>query len=132
MTATARKFSLNKILYDYRHVAFLVLIYAAEMTVWAVLNLKGLGDHNFVEWRIYLLWSVIIIVGSAAAYHGTENAVMIFAGALAPWLIAIIAIIVYGFIQMNFDFLSMNWFSLCGLASFCLQFVLIFMKEIFV
>ncbi|HDS4422412.1 TPA: hypothetical protein QHX13_003554 [Enterobacter cloacae] len=101
------------------------------MTVWAVLNLKGLGDHNFVEWRIYLLWSVIIIVGSAAAYHGTDNAVMIFAGALAPWLIAIFAIIVYGLIQMNFDFLSMNWFSLCGLTSFCLQFLLIIMNEIF-
>lgn len=132
MSSNRARHPLLNILKDYRHIFFLVLIYAVEMTVWAVLNLKGLGDHNFVEWRIYLLWSVIIIVGSAAAYHGTDNAVMIFAGALAPWLIAIFAIIVYGFIQMNFDFLSMNWFSLCGLASFCLQFLLIFMKEIFV
>ena len=121
-----------KILYEYRHVAFLVLIYAAEMTVWAVLNLKGLGDEDFSTWRIFLLVSVGIIAGSAGILDDPDDGWMVYAGALTPWLIAPFVVIVYGFIQMNFDFLSMNWFSLCGLASFCLQFLLIFMKEIFV
>lgn len=76
--------SLLKILYDYRHVVFLVLIYATEMTVWAILNLKGLGDEDFSTWRIFLLISVAIIASSAAAYGDTDKAWMMFAGALAP------------------------------------------------
>ena len=98
--------SLLKILYDYRHVVFLVLIYATEMTVWAILNLKGIGDDDFSTWRIFLLISVAIIASSAAAYGDTDKAWMMIAGALAPWLSASVSIIVYGFIQMNLHFLQ--------------------------
>nr|HDC4297840.1 hypothetical protein [Enterobacter hormaechei] len=62
-----------KILYEYRHVAFLVLIYAAEMTVWAVLNLKGLGDEDFSTWRIFLLVSVGVIAGSAGILDDPDD-----------------------------------------------------------
>ena len=124
--------SLLKILYDYRHVVFLVLIYATEMTVWAILNLKGIGDDDFSTWRIFLLISVAIIASSAAAYGDTDKAWMMFAGALAPWLSASVSIIVYGFIQMNLHFLSMDWFFTCVLCSFGLQVMLNVMREIFV
>lgn len=110
MSAIRTRSSLLKILYDYRLVVFLVLIYATEMTVWAVLNLKGFGDNDFVTWRIFLLASLFIIPGSAVAYHDTDKAWMMFAGALAPWLSALVSIIVYGFIQMNLHFLSLDWF----------------------
>ena len=123
---------LFKILYDYRHIVCLVLIYATEMTVWAVLNLKGIGDEVFSTWRIFLLVSVAIIACSAAAYYGTDKAWMMFAGALAPWLSAAVSIIVYGFIQMNLHFLSMEWFFACVLYSFILQGLVIFMRDIFV
>ena len=120
--------SLLKILYDYRHVVFLVLIYATEMTVWAILNLKGIGDDDFSTWRIFLLISVAIIASSAAAYGDTDKAWMMFAGALS----ASVSIIVYGFIQMNLHFLSMDWFFTCVLCSFGLQVMLNVMREIFV
>lgn len=121
MSAIRTRSSLLKILYDYRHVVFLVLIYATEMTVWAVLNLKGLGDEDFSTWRIFLLVSVAIIVCSTGITPNPDDGWMKYAGALAPWLIAPFVIIVYGFIQMNLQFLSMDWFFTCVLCSFSLQ-----------
>ncbi|CZY52737.1 hypothetical protein RJ218_003879 [Enterobacter hormaechei] len=118
-----------KILYEYRHVAFLVLIYAAEMTVWAVLNLKGLGDEDFSTWRIFLLVSVGVIAGSAGILDDPDDGWMVYAGALTPWLIAPFVVIVYGFIQMNLQFLSMEWFFTCVLLSFSLQFLVIFLNR---
>ncbi|MDV0787437.1 hypothetical protein VC623_22790 [Citrobacter amalonaticus] len=118
-----RQFSL-KILYDFRHLVILVLIYATEMTAWAVLNLKGLGDHDFTYWRMFLLVSVPVIVGSAGMFYKSDHAWMMYAGALAPWLCALSVIIVYGFIQMNLHFLSMDWFFSCVQISFGLQWLL--------
>lgn len=122
---------LLKVLYDFRHVVFLVLIYATEMTVWAVLNLKGLGDQNFVNWRICLLVSMVIIVLSGCSYYDSDEAALTFAGAIAPWLIAPVVITVYGFIQMNLHFLSIDWFFICVLASFFMQFMLALMSRAF-
>lgn len=129
MSAIRARSALLKILYDHRHVFFLVLIYAAEMTVWAALNLKGLGDDDFSTWRICLLVSVGIIAGSAGIIDDPDDKWMMYAGALTPWLIAPFVIIVYGFIQMNLQFLSMEWFFTCVLLSFSLQFMLIFLNR---
>lgn len=128
-SAIRARSSLLKILYAYRHVAFLVLIYAAEMTVWAVLNLKGLGDDDFSTWRIFLLVSVAIIAGSAGIIDDPDDRWMMCAGALTPWLIAPFVVIVYGFLQMNLQFLSMEWFYTCVLLSFSLQFVVILINR---
>ncbi|HHE8494906.1 hypothetical protein [Enterobacter sp. SLBN-59] len=125
MSAIRTRSSLLKILYDYRHVVFLVLIYATEMTVWAVLNLKGLGDKDFSTWRIFLIVSVFIIMGSARVYYGSDEPWMMFVGALAPWIISPVVIIVAGFIQMNLDFLTIDWFYFCVLTSFAMQFIVI-------
>lgn len=125
MSANTARNPLLKILYDNRHVVFLVLIYATEMTVWAVLNLKGLGDKDFSTWRIYLLVSFGIIAGSAAIIDDPDDGFMMYVGALTPWLIAPFVVVVYGFIQMNLQFLSMQWFYTCVLLSFSLQFVVI-------
>ncbi|EDV0839738.1 hypothetical protein OY10_004610 [Salmonella enterica subsp. enterica serovar Havana] len=129
MSAIRARSLLLKILYDHRHVVFLVLIYAAEMTVWAVLNLKGLGDADFSTWRIFLLVSVGIIAGSAGILGDRDDEWMVYAGALTPWLIAPFVVIVYGFIQMNLQFLSMEWFYTCVLLSFSMQFMLIFITR---
>ncbi|NIG46361.1 hypothetical protein F3J31_21430 [Enterobacter sp. Acro-832] len=129
MSANMARNPFLKILYEYRHVAFLVLIYAAEMTVWAVLNLKGLGDEDFSTWRIFLLVSVGVIAGSAGILDDPDDGWMVYAGALTPWLIAPFVVIVYGFIQMNLQFLSMEWFFTCVLLSFSLQFLVIFLNR---
>lgn len=125
MSAIRTRSSLLKILYDYRHVVFLAFIYTTEMTVWAILNLRGLGDDDFSTWRIFLLISVGIIAGSAGILGDHDDGWMVYGGALTPWLIVPFVIIVYGFIQMNLQFLSMEWFYTCVLLSFSLQFVLI-------
>ncbi|EQA1667095.1 TPA: hypothetical protein N0X68_004379 [Enterobacter roggenkampii] len=129
MSSNLARHPLLKILNDYRHIVFLVLIYAAEMTVWAVLNLKGLGDEDFSTWRIFLLVSVGVIAGSAGILDDPDDGWMVYAGALMPWLIAPFVIIVYGFIQMNLQFLSMEWFFTCVLLSFSLQFMIIFLNR---
>ncbi|HCH0659649.1 TPA: hypothetical protein NKO55_004265 [Enterobacter asburiae] len=129
MFSNLARHPLLKILKDYRHIVFLVLIYAVEMTVWAVLNLKGLGDEDFSTWRIFLLVSVGVIAGSAGILDDPDDGWMVYAGALTPWLIAPFVVIVYGFIQMNFQFLSMEWFFTCVLLSFSLQFMLIFLNR---
>ena len=125
MSSNLARHPLLKILNDYRHIVFLVLIYAAEMTVWAVLNLKGLGDEDFSTWRIFLLVSVGVIAGSAGILDDPDDGWMVYAGALTPWLIAPFVVIVYGFIRMNLQFLSMEWFFTCVLLSFSLQFLVI-------
>lgn len=125
MSSNLARHPLLKILNDYWHIVFLVLIYAAEMTVWAVLNLKGLGDEDFSTWRIFLLVSVGVIAGSAGILDDPDDGWMVYAGALTPWLIAPFVVIVYGFIQMNLQFLSMEWFFTCVLLSFSLQFLVI-------
>ncbi|WP_431638373.1 hypothetical protein [Enterobacter mori] len=129
MSSNLARHPLLKILNDYRHIVFLVLIYAAQMTVWAVLNLKGLGDEDFSTWRIFLLVSVGVIAGSAGILDDPDDGWMVYAGALMPWLIAPFVIIVYGFIQMNLQFLSMEWFFTCVLLSFSLQFMIIFLNR---
>ncbi|HFK5727420.1 TPA: hypothetical protein ACG0DT_004239 [Enterobacter asburiae] len=129
MSSNLARHPLLKILKDYRHIVFLVLIYAVEMTVWAVLNLKGLGDEDFSAWRIFLLVSVGVIAGSAGILDDPDDGWMVYAGALTPWLIAPFVVIVYGFIQMNLQFLSMEWFFTCVLLSFSLQFLVIFLNR---
>lgn len=129
MSSNLARHPLLKILNDYRHIVFLVLIYAAEMTVWAVLNLKGLGDEDFSTWRIFLLVSVGIIAGSAGILDDPDDGWMVYAGALTPWLIVPFVVIIYGFIQMNLQFLSMEWFFTCVLLSFSLQFMVIFLNR---
>lgn len=129
MSSNLARHPLLKILNDYRHIVFLVLIYAAEMTVWAVLNLKGLGDEDFSTWRIFLLVSVGVIAGSAGILDDPDDGWMVYAGALTPWLIAPFVVIVNGFIQMNLQFLSMEWFFTCVLLSFSLQFLVIFLNR---
>lgn len=129
MSAIWARSALLKIMYDHRHVFFLVLIYVAEMTVWAALNLKGLGDDDFSTWRIFLLVSVGIIAGSAGIIDDPDDKWMMYAGALTPWLIAPFVIIVYGFMQMNLHFLSIEWFYTCVLLSFSLQFVVLLINR---
>lgn len=115
-----------KTLYDFRHLAILVLIFATEMTVWAVLNQKELGDKDFVAWRIWLLASVVITLLSGIFFYDLKAMEWVYAGALAPWLIAAASIIVFGFIQMNLHFLSIEWFFTCVLFSFILQVISVF------
>lgn len=120
MTATARKFSLKKFLYDYRHTLIPALVFTIELTVWAVLNLKGQGDKGWFYWRVFLLVSVLLVGFSVYAFKKAEQWFLMF-GSVIPWVGMLVAAIIYGFIQMNLSFLTLNLFYAGVLGSAFLQ-----------
>lgn len=123
MTATARKFSLNKILYHYRHVAIPLLVYSCELTVWAVLNRNGIGDYGWLHWRIALLVCLFLLVITSGIYSRNDIGDAAF-GVIAPWLVMLLVIIVYGFIRMSLDFVTIDMFFFGVFLSGALQFLL--------
>jgi hypothetical protein len=123
MTTTARKFSLKKILYDYRHVAIPLLVYSCELTIWAVLNRNGIGDYDWQHWRIALLVCLFLLVITLGIYSRNDIGDAAF-GVIAPWLVMLLVIIVYGFIRMSLDFVTIDMFFFGVFLSGALQFLL--------
>lgn len=123
MTTTARKFSLKKILYDYRHVAIPLLVYSCELTIWAVLNRNGIGDYGWQHWRIALLVCLFLLVITSGIYSRNDIGDAAY-GVIAPWLVLLLVIIVYGFIRMSLDFVTIDMFFFGVFFSGALQFLL--------
>lgn len=44
MSASMASYPLLKILHNYRYILIPALVFTTELTVWAALNLKGVGD----------------------------------------------------------------------------------------
>jgi hypothetical protein len=73
------------------------------MTIWAVLNQKGWVTRTLSDG---------VSGFCQRGYHSVQRNTflrfkgngVVYAGALAPWLIAAASIIVFGFIQMNLHF----------------------------
>lgn len=120
MTTTVRKLSLKQILYNYRHALIPALVFIIELTVWATLNLKGLGDKGWVYWRVFLLLSVFLVVFSGSAFEKDDELFLMF-GSVIPWVVMLILSSVYGFIQMNLNFLTLDLFFVGVLGSTFLQ-----------
>jgi len=120
MTTTVRKLPLKQILYNYRHILIPALVFTIELTVWAILNLKGLGDKGWVYWRVFLLLSVFLVVFSASAFEKDDELFLMF-GSVIPWVVMLILSSVYGFIQMNLNFLTLDLFFVGVLGSTFLQ-----------
>lgn len=49
MSANMARYPLLKILHNYRYILIPALVFTIELTVWAVLNLKGVGDMGWVS-----------------------------------------------------------------------------------
>ncbi|WP_313228413.1 hypothetical protein [Leclercia sp.] len=109
MTTTVRKLSLKQILYNYRHTLIPALVFTIELTVWAILNLKGLGDKGWVYWRVFLLINVFLVFFSGYAFEKDDDLPLMF-GSVIPWIVMLILGSVYGFIQMNLNFLTLDLF----------------------
>ncbi|WP_285131560.1 hypothetical protein [Leclercia adecarboxylata] len=120
MTTTVRKLPLKQILYNYRHILIPALAFTIELTVWATLNLKGLGDKGWVYWRVFLLLSVFLVVFSGSAFEKDDELFLMF-GSVIPWVVMLILSSVYGFIQMNLNFLTLDLFFVGVLGSTFLQ-----------
>jgi len=120
MSAIRARSSLLKILYDYRHTLIPALVFTIELTVWAVLNFKGHGDKGWVYWRLFLLVSVLLVGFSVYAFKKADQWFLMF-GSVIPWVGMLIAAIIYGFIQMNLSFLTLNLFYAGVLGSAFLQ-----------
>lgn len=51
MSANMARYPLLKTLHDYRFILIPALVFTIELTVWAVLNLKGVGDMGWVAMK---------------------------------------------------------------------------------
>ena len=118
MSAIRARSSLLKTLHNYRYFLIPALVFTIELTLWAVLNLKGVGDMGWVSWRVSLLLSVFLVCFSGAAVNKRDDWYFIY-GSVVPWGGMLIGTIVYGFIQMNLNFLTLDMFYagvFCSLA----------------
>lgn len=118
MSANMARYPLLKILHNYRYILIPALVFTIELTVWAVLNLKGVGDMGWVSWRVSLLLSVFLVCFSGSAFNNRDDWYFMY-GSVVPWGGMLIGAIVYGFIQMNLNFLTLDLFYagvFCSLA----------------
>lgn len=116
-------------LYHFRHLAITSLVFAIELTVWAVLIRNGYGEYGWTYWRIGLLASLVILIHTTMVFHGSKEQILDAAGALAPWVILIPSIMVFFFIQMNPDFLTLDWFFTGVFASGIFQVLFNFLAD---
>nr|WP_181368452.1 hypothetical protein [Enterobacter cloacae]QCO95776.1 hypothetical protein [Enterobacter cloacae] len=122
MSANMARYPLLKILHDYRHILTPALVFTIELTVWAVLNLKGVGDMGWGPWRVSLLLSVFLAYFSCVFFNKRDDWYFMY-GSVVPWGGMLIAAIVYGFIQMNLNFLSLDMFYAGVFGSLAVQLV---------
>lgn len=117
MPETHKRQSLLKSLYKFRHVGIPLLVYSCELTVWAVLNRHGIGDYGWQAWRIAILACVFILVFTSAAFNKNDAWGKAAWGVIAPWLVMLLVFIVYGFIRMSLDFVTIDMFFIGVFAS---------------
>ena len=108
-------------LYDFRHVAIPALVYALELVVWAVLNHKGLGDHDWKTWRLGLLISLFLLFCTSFTFKENPQISLAATGVLLPWVIMLGLIITEGFFRMDLSFITISWFFTGVLGSGVLQ-----------
>ena len=122
MSANMARYPLLKILHNYRYFLIPALVFTIELTVWAVLNLRGVGDMGWVSWRVSLLLSVFLVCFSCSAFNKRDDWYFIY-GSVVPWGGMLIGTIVYGFIQMNLNFLTLSMFYAGVSGSLAVQMV---------
>lgn len=127
MSAIMARSSLLKILHDYRYILIPALVFTIELTVWAVLNLKGVGDMGWVSWRVSLLLSVLLVCFSGPAFK--KGGIWFFMyGSVLPWVGMLILASIFGFIQMNLNFLTLDLFYAGVFGSLAVQLVFILIQ----
>ncbi|MXH64080.1 hypothetical protein GRW47_27285, partial [Escherichia coli] len=99
MSANMARYPLLKILHNYRYILTPALVFTIELTVWAVLNLKGVGDMGWVSWRVCLLLSMFLVCFSDSAFNKLDGGFLMY-GSVVPWGGMLIVASIYGFIQM--------------------------------
>lgn len=84
MSASMASYPLLKILHNYRYILIPALVFTTELTVWAALNLKGVGDMGWVSWRVCLLFSVFLVCFSDSAFNKLDGGFLMY-GSVVPW-----------------------------------------------
>ena len=115
-------YSLLKILQNYRYILIPALVFTIELTVWAVLNIKGVGDMGWVSWRVSLLLSVFLVYFSGTAFNKRDDWYFMY-GSVVPWGGMLIVASIYGFIQMDLNFLTLDMFYVGVFGSLVVQLV---------
>jgi hypothetical protein len=66
------RFFITQNLHNYRFILIPALVFTIELTVWAVLNLKGVGDMGWVSGECLLL-SVFLVCFSGSAFNKRDD-----------------------------------------------------------
>lgn len=122
MSANMARYPLLKILQNYRYILIPALVFTIELTVWAVLNIKGVGDMDWVSWRVSLLLSVFLVYFSGTAFNKRDDWYFMY-GSVVPWGGMLIVASIYGFIQMDLNFLTLDMFYAGVFGSLVVQLV---------
>ena len=115
-------YPLLKILQNYRYILIPALVFTIELTVWAVLNIKGVGDMGWVSWRVSLLLSVFLVYFSGTAFNKRDDWYFMY-GSVVPWGGMLIVASIYGFIPMEPNFLTLDMFYAGVFGSLVVQLV---------
>ncbi|HCM9227755.1 hypothetical protein L8T14_22630 [Enterobacter bugandensis] len=122
MSASMARYPLLKILQNYRYILIPALVFTIELTVWAVLNIKVVGDMGWVSWRVSLLLSVFLVYFSGTAFNKRDDWYFMY-GSVVPWGGMLIVASIYGFIQMDLNFLTLDMFYVGVFGSLVVQLV---------
>lgn len=121
MTIAYKSLTFRKLLYSFRNVVVVTIVYALEMLIWAVLNKYGIGDNNWMKWRICMLGCVSIIYYTGLVFASTDNIWHPATGALIAWPFIFVGIILWFFIQNSLFLTPFEWFYSGVVASFACQ-----------
>jgi hypothetical protein len=112
------------------YVAIPAIIYTVELTIWAGLNLSGITE-TWMQWRVCLLIALVIIFYTKIVFEARNKSYkgLALIGVIFPWLILFIGIAVWGFVQMNLSFVTIDLFFWGVIASGVTQFIFIIVSS---
>lgn len=77
---------------------------------------------GWVSWRVSLLLSVFLVCFSYSAFNKLDGGFLMY-GSVVPWGGMLIVSSIYGFIQMNLNFLTLDMFYAGVFGSLAAQLV---------
>lgn len=115
--------TLPRFLYELRAVYIPALVYASELSFWAILMRSGYIEPEWMTWRICLFVGTGILLFTGLSFFEPESEETLFAalGVILPVGAFLLAATVCWFVNMNLNFLTIEWFYYLVLYSGFMQ-----------
>lgn len=88
------------------------LVMAIELSIWAFLNLNGLGDPDWTTWlgSLFVAYGILYLTAMCCDGRSGRHIWVGAVGILIPWVAMLIYIPVVGLIKMSLSFVTLDWF----------------------